>query len=54
MFLFVSLIIGENIFDCLHLTHVYLGATGVVVKSCKMQAIDAFIVFDKSMKTRKC
>jgi hypothetical protein len=53
MFFIVTSITGGNIFDYLHLTHVFPSATRVVVKSCKVQAIDAFIMFDKLMKTRK-
>jgi len=54
MFLFVALITCENIFDRLHLTLVFLGATRVVIRNCKVQAINAFIVFDKLMKANKC
>jgi hypothetical protein len=40
--LFISSIIGENIFNCLHLILVLLGAIGVVVGGCKVQTTDAF------------
>jgi hypothetical protein len=36
MFLFVALIINENIFDHLHLTHVLPGGIGVVIESCEV------------------
>jgi hypothetical protein len=40
--LFIASIIGENIFNCLHLILVLLNAIGVDVGGCKVQTTDAF------------
>jgi hypothetical protein len=53
VFLFIALIIGENIFNCLHLIFMLPGAIGIV-GGCEVRTTNAFGVFNRLMKFREC
>jgi hypothetical protein len=49
--LFIASIIGENIFNHLHLILVLPSAIGVIVGGCKVRTTRAFGMSNKLMKT---